>query len=275
MKFGRLLLAGLGWVLTAGSPIGALLGYLVGVALIPSDDKRRIASDGTSDNKTFHHGPYRNTGSTSDVTVALLVLIAATMKADGAVKQSELNRVKEFLRKNYTEEDCKVLLTALRDIVKQDIALGPVCQQIKENTNYVTRYHMFDFLYGLAGVDNEYTPSEEQVLNTIRRGLGISMADFLTIRELHRGYSSYWGGYQNSNQQRSSTSNSSANPYTILGIEETATDDEIKRAYRKLAMKYHPDRMEGVDDSIKKNAEQQFTIITEAYETIKKARGIK
>ena len=60
----------------------------------------------------------------------------------------------------------------------------------------------------------------------------------------------------------------------MLGIEKTATDDEVKKAYRRLAMKFHPDKVEGLGEEVKKNAEQQFREINEAYETIKKQRGI-
>ena len=63
------------------------------------------------------------------------------------------------------------------------------------------------------------------------------------------------------------------NPYSVLGIVDTATNEEVKKAYRRLAMKFHPDKVEGLGDEVKKNAEQQFREINEAYETIKKAKN--
>lgn len=291
MNWAKWLLGGIGWA--AGGPIGALIGYLIGKRIGNNGPKLESDNDWThqasSSSSNNRRGPYRNTGSQNDVYVALLVLIAAVMKADGEVKQSELNHVKSFLNKNFTEDEAKQLLRTLRDIVKQDIDINSVCQQIKQNTSYTTRYHMFDFLYGLAGADNDYHDNEEAVLNNIRRGLGINVSDFLSIRERHRGYSSYNGGYSggynrgyNSGSNRgyrqssgSSQSSYTKDPYKILGISSTATDDEVKKAYRRLAMKYHPDKMENMGESMKKQAEAQFREINEAYETIKRARGIK
>lgn len=287
MNWAKWILGGIGWA--AGGPICAIIGYFIGKTL--GNNGPRIESGNEwgqqTNSSSNHRGPYQNTGNQNDVYISLLVLIAAVMKADGDVKQSELNHVKAFLNKNYTEEEAKQLLATLRDIVKQDIDVTSVCYQIKQNTNYTTRYHMFDFLYGLAGADNDFNASEEAVLNTIRRGLGINISDFLSIRERHRGYSSYNGGFgggfggygssQGGSYNRSSSSQSTytKDPYKVLGIDSSATDDEVKKAYRRLAMKYHPDKMESMGESMKKQAEAQFREINEAYEVIKKARGIK
>lgn len=64
-------------------------------------------------------------------------------------------------------------------------------------------------------------------------------------------------------------------PYSVLGVDKNATDEEIKKAYRRLAMKYHPDKVEGLGEDVKRNAEAQFREINEAYEQIKSERGMK
>ena len=56
--------------------------------------------------------------------------------------------------------------------------------------------------------------------------------------------------------------------YKILGVEKTASEDEIKRAYRKLAMRWHPDHQQGKSDSEKKEAEEKFKLVNEAYEVL-------
>ena len=63
--------------------------------------------------------------------------------------------------------------------------------------------------------------------------------------------------------------------YKLLEVEKTASQEDIKKAYRKMAMKYHPDRVEGMGEDVKRNAEAQFREINEAYETLKTMRGIK
>ena len=154
---------GLGWV-TLG-PIGALLGYFVGSTIegrtqgIPRFNNRLGDSNYTMGSDGKPHRRFHNTGTQDDIDVALLVLIASVMKADGTVHRSELDYVKRFLAKNYGEEKGKVLLGMLRDLVKPEtyIDIDAVCLQIKQNTDYTTRYHMVDFLFGLSVTDNSYT----------------------------------------------------------------------------------------------------------------------
>jgi DnaJ like chaperone protein len=62
--------------------------------------------------------------------------------------------------------------------------------------------------------------------------------------------------------------------YKTLEIEPTATDDEVKKAYRRMAMKYHPDKVHELGEDIKKSATEKFRSVNEAYESIKKTRNI-
>lgn len=256
MGFTKWIFAGLGWAI--GGPIGALLGYFLGSSF---DTSASFVSDGTT-----HHGPYRNTGTQADINVALMVLIAAVMKADGQVKKSELNYVKGFLLQNYGEERGKEMLKVLQQLVKQDIPIDQVCAQIKVNTDYTTRYHMVDFLFGLGGADGSFDQSELNMLHLMAQYLGISQSDYTSIYERHVG-SSYSGqsGY-------SGRSGYTKDPYKVLGISKEASDDEVKKAYRKMAMKYHPDRVAGMSEEMQRNAAEQMKEINEAYEQIKHLR---
>ena len=187
------------------------------------------------------------------------------MKADGKVLKSELNHVKKFLVMNFGERQAQDLLHVLRDLMKMDYSVYEVCRQIRENTNYATRMHLFDFLYSVAVADDNCSAEEEAVLKTIASQLRISSYDYISIHERHTA------------GRRASSSSSAAytkNPYSVLGISDTATNEEVKKAYRRLAMKFHPDKVEGLGEEVKKNAEQQFREINEAYETIKSQRGI-
>lgn len=267
MAIAKWLLAGVGWAI--GGPIGAIIGYLVGRTFSSSGSDN--AGGNIGDGQSGYHRPYQNTGSENDINLALLVLIAAVMKADGEVKHSELNYVKRFLISNYGEDKSKDLLLALRDIVKKDIAVGSVCQQIKVNTDYTTRYHMVDFLCGLAEADGSFDYSEQRVIRSIVSGLGINASDYASIYARHSTTRSYSHSYR----RASSNPETLADPYAVLGLTSSATNEEIKKAYRRLAMKYHPDRVESMGDEIKRNAEEQFKKINDAYQTICTARDIK
>lgn len=282
----RFLSVVLGW--STMGPLGAILGYIISNGI----DNMKGENNTENSNRSRHHGAYHNTGTQNDVDMALLVLIAAVMKADGEVRRSELDYVKQFLLKNYGEDKGKELLLLLRELVKPEkyIDVEGVCIQIKQNTDYTTRYHMVDFLFGLAVADGNYSTNENSVLRTIARYIGINSGDYTSIFARH--VSSRWGQYQsgsssNSGQsgyshysgysggQSSSSTSYGKDPYKVLGIERTATDEEVKRAYRRLAMKYHPDKVEGMGEEVKKNAEAQFREIQDAYEKIKSMRGMK
>ena len=62
--------------------------------------------------------------------------------------------------------------------------------------------------------------------------------------------------------------------YTILEIKRAATDEEVKKAYRNMAKKYHPDRVNTQDEAIRKGAEEKFKKVQKAYEQIQQERGL-
>lgn len=277
MGLGKWILGGLGWSLMG--PIGALIGFFIGSSLEKSGENRRSRLAGDNDNSynwSDNGGRrYTNTGSNADLSMALLVLVAAVMKADNVVKKSELEIVKRFLRSNYSEAQAQELLLKLRDLQQQEIPLQDVCRQIKYNTDYTTRYHMLDFLYSIAGADGDVSGQEVRILRSISNGLGINTRDYVSIHARHvaSGYSG--SGSYSSGRSHSSSGNSQKDPYKVLGLDSSASNEEIKKAYRRLAMKYHPDKVEGMGEEMKKNAEAQFREINEAYETLKTLRGIK
>lgn len=271
-SFTKWLFAGLGWAV--GGPIGALLGYFIGKAI--SSGNEQIGAQSWTDTSSGHRGPYRNTGTQADINAALMVLIAAVMKADGQVKRSELDYVKRFLLANYGEERGKEMLKVLQQLVQQDIAIDQVCMQIKVNTDYNTRYHMVDFLYGIGGADGEFHQAELNMLRLIAQYLGISQSDFTSINERHvgQGQSDYnYSGY--SGESGRTRTAFRKDPYKVLGIDSQASDDEVKKAYRRMAMKYHPDRVADMSEELQRNAAEQMKEINEAYEVIKTARGLK
>lgn len=279
MGIGKWILTGLGW--STMGPIGAILGYLIGNTIEKRAGARQssLGDGGRQRSQAYERHRYTNTGSAEDLSAALLVLMAAVMKADNAVKKSELDIVKRFLVTNYGEEKAKEMLLKLRDMQQQDFPIADICYQIKQNTDYTTRYHMLDFLFSIADADGQVAQAEITVLHSISNHLGINARDYLSIFTRHVASSFGNGGYSYS-QGRNSSSRSSSNsytkdPYKVLGIDSSATDEEVKKAYRRMAMKYHPDKVESMGEEMKKNAEAQFREINEAYEQIKTARGMK
>jgi DnaJ like chaperone protein len=238
-SFAKWIGGGLGFVM--GGPIGGLFGFVVGSLL----DSATGQPGATSSNVT----------TPGAFGMSLLVLIAAVMKADGKVVKSELDYVKQFFIRQFGQENAKEALAMLRDLLKQEIPLRDVCAQISGNMDYASRLQLIHLLFGVANADAAFHPSEIQVIESISRYLGISSSDYMSIRNMFIP-----------------ETNSS---YKILEIEPSATDDELKRAYRKMALKYHPDKVSHLGEDFQKTADDKFKKVNEAYEKIKKERNIK
>lgn len=236
MKWGKWIGGGLGWALFG--PIGALFGFAAG-AIIDSDEYVKSG---------------KNTTTRGDFIVSLLVLVGAVMKADGTIKRTELNYVKAFLRDLLGEEEAQEALLALRDILKKEIPVEQVCMQINGHLDYSSKLQLIHLLIGIAGADNEIVSSE---INLIKRIATLLNLPNSTIESLLN------------------VNGTVDNAYKILEVSPNATDEEIKKAYRKLAIEHHPDKVSYLGEEIQKKAQEKFKKINEAYELIKKQRGMK
>ena len=242
MKYAKWIGGGLGWAF--GGPIGALVGFALG-SLFDTDDK-----------------PARNTGSrprtaAGDFKMSLLVLIACVVKADGVTRSSELEIVRRILVANFGRTEAEDAMSILDRLLRQDINETEVARQIDRNMNYSSKLELLHILFEIAYADGEVNPDELAILQRIAGIFGISSIDFNAIRAPY------------------TRQNDSAWAYKALGIEPSATDDEIKKAYRKMAMKYHPDKLAGLGEDVKKAGAEKFRAVKEAYDFIKNERGIK
>lgn len=240
-KFGKWVGLGLGWAL--GGPIGGILGLAVG----------SIFDSGKSDIPGQARGVREKT-LRGDYAASLLVLIAAVMKADGRVMKSELDYVKRYFVSRFGEDTANEAVVMLRDILKQEIPLRDVTHQLSQRLDYSYRLEMLHFLFGIASADGTVSEPENDVINKISGYMGISDSDFQSIRAMF-------------------VSQTDAS-YKILEIEATTSDDDLKKAYRRMAMKYHPDKVSHLGEDFKKVAHEKFRKVQEAYDQIKKERGL-
>ena len=238
-KFGKWLGGSLGWAL--GGPLGGVLGFALGSAFdaasITVKSEREIGS-------TPHVG---------DFAASLLVLSAAVMKSDGKILKSELEYVKKFLTNQFGEVHAQQQVVMLKEILNQEIPLHDVCNQIKHYMPHSERLQLVHYLFGISKADGHVHEVELQVISTIANYLGVSAADFTSLKAMY---------FRDTNSD-----------YKILEIESSATNEEIKKAYRKMAVKYHPDKVAALGDEIQKAANSKFQKVQDAYENIKKQRG--
>lgn len=242
-NFGKWIGGGLGWAV--GGPIGALFGFAIGTVI----DKSTLTKDVSGTGRR----QYQSTPN--DFGASLLVLVAAVMKADGKVLKSELEFVKRFFNKQFGSEKTKQHMLVLRELLKKEIPIQEVCIQIKTYTMYPARLQLMHLLFGVAAVDDHIDVSELRIIQQIASYLGIKQADYASIKAMFL--------------------KEVDGDYKILEIDKNATNEEVKKAYRKMAVKYHPDKVSHMGEEYKESAKQKFQKMKDAYDNIKKQRGMK
>ena len=247
MSLGKWILGGLGFAV--GGPIGSIIGVLIATLFEKNGADNQTSS---STNRTFC--AQRTTAG--DVRVSIIVLIACVIKSDGRVLKSEINYIKPFLLKTFGEAGAKQALLLLKELLKQDIDAKAVAQQIGQHINYSTRLELVHLLLAVANADGELHELELEIISSISMNMSVQDADYQSILALYqRGKDANWA-------------------YTALEITPSATNEEVKKAYRRMAMKYHPDKVANAGEEIRQQATDKFRAINEAYEHIKQQRGI-
>ncbi len=241
-KFGKWIGGGLGWAF--GGPIGAIVGFAIG----------SMFDGGTETIQTGRRTGYSTRTTTGGYVMSLLVLVAAVMKADGKVLKSELDYVKKFMVHNFGEASATEAIRMLRDLLNQTIPVNEVCRQIKQNMNYSARLQLLHFLFGIAQADGKVDPREKELIGNISREMGLTDKDFESIQAMF-------------------IPNTEAD-YKILEIDPTVSNDELKKAYRRMAMKFHPDKVSHLGEDFQNAAKEKFQKVNQAYENIKKERNI-
>jgi len=265
----------IGWM--AGGPLGALAGYLLGSLFESGLDSVNNASN----SGTFGYGSARDSfqdyeqayqqawqqqqaqGDRNSFLFSLLVLASYIIKADGRAMHSEMELVRGLLRQNFGEAAVNQgndILSKLFDEQKRQgwnqfkQTVHDCCQQINRYMEYSQRLQLLNFLVMIAQADGSVPQSEITALKECAQWLGMSATEVDSMLHLE--------------------GNTLEDAYKVLGVSPSATDDEVKRAYRKLALEHHPDKVAALGEDVRKAAEKKFQEINAAKERIWKARGL-
>ncbi|MCH3924667.1 MAG: TerB family tellurite resistance protein [Bacteroidales bacterium] len=223
--------------LLGGGIFGGLIGYGIGSVI-----------DGLI-NKEYN-GVSREQG---DFVISFLLLFAKVMKADGKVMRSELDFVRLWLDNNLGQENTQNRIELLKEFLSKDIDLNQVCSKINFTLNYASRVQLLHSLYGIALSDGDCSKEEKATIELIASLMRISEQDYKTVEAMY---------YKNNDSS-----------YVILQVDKNASEDEIKKAYKRLCLKYHPDRVASLGEKAQQIATQKFQEINLAYESIKKERN--
>jgi len=224
---------------------GAILGFMLG-SLVEGMSSRggSVFSDLT-----------RPQVSPADFELNLLSLCSIVIKADGQVSQQELDYVRQYFLSTYGKEKANAIFRTFNEVIKKrEVSTQRICAYMTQRTRYEVRLQLVHFLFGIAQSDGRISPAEIEKLREIAGYLRLGAVDFESIKAMFV--------------------RSADTAYTILEIDRTASDDEVKRAYRTMAKKYHPDRVNTQDEAIRKGAEEKFKQVQLAYEEIQKERGM-
>ena len=232
----KLLWGGLGWAIAG--PIGAILGYT-------------YAS--MKEGQSYIQSPKSRTKH-GDFIMSVLVLFAKVMKADGKLLKPELDYVKQFLKRQFGIQQTKDLMLVFKDILEQEYPLKDVCRQIQRSMDHPSRLELIHILYGLSQSDGHVHPSEIRIIQTIANYLNISNNDYASIKAM-------FAKDENA-------------AYRILEIDPSSSDKKVKEAYRKMANKYHPDKVAHLGQKMQTVAEEKFKSVNDAYQQIKKDRNL-
>lgn len=252
-------IAGLiGWV--SAGPIGALLGFMAGTAIESLLQAKMQIGGGASQNAQtqYQRSSYRGYTASeqrNSFMVCLLVLSSAIIRADGRTDSRELDTVRNFIRRNFGDQAVSEAMHILEGLNAQQVNIYSVGGQIADNMNYSQRLQLFHYLTQLALSDGEFHKSERSVLEAIASAIRLTSSDTVSIIAMY---------YKDADSA-----------YAVLEISSNATNEEVKLAYRRMAMKHHPDKVSTLGPEVQKAAEEKFRKIQEAYETIKKERGMK
>lgn len=248
MGYGKWISGAIGWAL--GGPIGGVIGYSI-ASLLESSSK---SEDQVAGGFTAQRGGYSRTEERNSFLVTLLVLSSAVMKADGRVMKSELDFVKKFIVSNFGVDAAAEATKYLQEILKKEVDISLVGSQVQRYMNTEARIQLLHYLTGIAKADGVVSSSELKILREI------ALAMSLSYRESEAIFAMFDSGVDAA--------------YQILEVDKNITDEELKKAYKMLARKHHPDKVSHLGPDIQRSSEERFKRISEAYEKIKRDRGI-
>lgn len=241
--------------------LGALIGFLVGGAI-----DRNLAFGAGGINPLTH-------ALRQSVFIETLFLLKGRLaKADGHISQDEIDHTEQVIQQlGMTAEHRKVAIDLFKRGSAQEFEIGPQLRKFVEvcgNTHHLKQV-LLVYLIVLALADGRIDPAEESCLTEIATHLGYSQQAFKQLLDMVLNQSHFAGS-----GEPIISPNALEDAYKALGVDKEISDQDLKRAYRKLMSQYHPDKLmgQGLPEDMIKVATQKAQEIQVAYDLILKSR---
>lgn len=227
---------------------GALAGYLIGslldVLLMPKGRRKSFY-------RTFTQ---QESVTPGDFELNLLSLASLVIKSDGSVSQRELDYVRHYFVQAYGKDRANATFRTFNEVIKKrEISASNICGFLKPRLRYEVRLQVIHFLFNIAQADGHVSEKEVLKIKEIAGYFNINSQDFQSIKAMFF--------------------KSADSAYKILEVDKNASNEDIKKAYRKMVKKYHPDKLVNMDEAYQKGAKEKFNQVQDAYEKLQNERG--
>ncbi len=267
MAYGKWIGGYFGW--SAAGPLGALIGFALGALIdkLFEGDAPALESGGSSSGAGASTRSYQQArqqeGDRNSFLMSMLVLATYIIKADGKIMHSEMEFVRSFLRQNFGDVAAQQGNDVMNRLFEEQKRMGRSayqesihrsCVQMTMHIDRSQRLQLLSLLVMIAQADGRVDDSEVAALKDVAQWLQLSADEVDAMLHLK--------------------GDSLEDAYKVLGVSPDATDDELRKAYRRLALEHHPDRVAKLGDDVRLAAEKKFQEINAAKDRIWKARGL-
>ena len=233
--------AGLGWFV--GGPLGSIVGAAIQSALSSRTQQQLRGSQG-------------QTNAEAIFVTNLVAIMTKICMADGHISKEERNVIHNFFAKSlgYSGEQLRFIDAIINETDRRDPDLRQICLAIDKFANHEQRFVLLDLANNIAAVDHVITDGEQRAIDEIVSAFNLSHEEHERIKSRH-------------------PIAKAGDQYTVLGVDSSSSNEELKKAYRHLAKQYHPDKVSHLGGELVEFAHQKFQEINESYQALKRQRG--
>ncbi len=219
-----------------------------------------------------------------DLGISIVKLFLVVLKAKGSLTDRDLDVLENYFSKEYKPEVGKEVREFVRKNFRKRYNLKIICREMTEVLSGKERVQLITQLFRFCNYTGGITKNQKKIIKTIAKELKISETYYAKIedkffqhqkKQEKKEQANRQKSYKNYRRTQTSRTYSLSFAYNELGVHSTISNSDLKKVYRSLAMKYHPDRWAHKGNSERQKAKEKFQRINNAYSLIKKSRNMK